>query len=94
MSLDDDGTGSIGIDEIKRPLIGLGLVDTVAQVVELVEQVDEDGSGEIEFPEFISIISAKDENDNASPITRFFKNLVSGKYNTNEMAFNNWVLRE
>ena len=29
LSLDDDGTGSIGIDEIKKPLIGLGLVDTV-----------------------------------------------------------------
>ena len=91
--MDDDGTGSIGIDEIKRPLIGLGLVDTVDQVANLVESVDEDGSGEIEFPEFISIINTKD-GDNQSAITEFFKNLVGGKYNTDEMAFNNWVLKQ
>lgn len=43
--LDDDGSGSIGIDEIKGPLIGLGLVDSVEQVTKLVDIVDEDGSG-------------------------------------------------
>ena len=79
MSLDDDGTGSIGLDEIKRPLIGLGLVETVDEVQQLIQLVDEDQSGEIEFPEFMSIISAKD-GDNESPITEFFKNLVNGKY--------------
>ena len=79
MSLDDDGTGSIGLDEIKRPLIGLGLVDSVAQVQELIKLVDEDNSGEIEFGEFMTIISAKD-GDNESPISHFFKNLVNGKY--------------
>ena len=59
----------------------------------MVDSVDEDGSGEIEFNEFMSIINNKD-GENESPITRFFKNLVGGKYKTNEMAFNNWVLRE
>ena len=93
MSLDDDGTGSIGLDEIKRPLIGLGLVETVEEVQQLIKLVDEDDSGEIEFNEFMSIISAKD-GDNESPITEFFKNLVNDKYETNDMAFNNWVLRE
>jgi len=28
-SLDDDGSGSIGVDEIKGPLIGLGLVNSI-----------------------------------------------------------------
>ena len=52
LSLDEDGTGSIGVDEIKVPLIGLGLVGSVEEVEKLVEIVDEDGSGEIEFNEF------------------------------------------
>ena len=60
---------------------------------ELIKAVDEDGSGEIEFDEFMSIISARD-GESESPIAKFFKNLVNGKYKTNEMAFNNWVLRE
>lgn len=27
MALDDDGSGSIGIDELEEPLIGLGFAD-------------------------------------------------------------------
>ena len=52
-SLDVDGGGSISIDEIKVPLIGLGLVDTLKQVENIINMVDEDGSGEIEFNEFL-----------------------------------------
>lgn len=38
------------------PLIGLGLVDTVEEVQKLIERVDDDKSGEIEFNEFLKII--------------------------------------
>lgn len=31
-SLDDDGSGSIGVDELEDPLIALGLVDNRQQV--------------------------------------------------------------
>ena len=51
--MDSDGGGSISIDEIKVPLIGLGLVDTIKQVENIIDMVDEDGSGEIEFNEFL-----------------------------------------
>ena len=44
-SLDADGSGAIGVDEIKDPLIGLGLVNTISEVEYLVKLVDEDGSG-------------------------------------------------
>ena len=52
-SLDVDGGGSISIDELKVPLIGLGLVDNVKQVQDMMDHVDEDKSGEIEFNEFL-----------------------------------------
>ena len=35
-SLDSDGGGSISIDEIKIPLIGLGLVDSIRELKDLV----------------------------------------------------------
>ena len=38
------------------PLIGLGLVNSYEEVEKLVEMVDEDGSGMIEFDEFLDII--------------------------------------
>ena len=59
----------------------------------MVKLVDLDGSGQIEFEEFVQIISNKD-GENVSPITHFFKSLVNGQYNTNDMPFNNWVMRE
>jgi Ca2+-binding EF-hand superfamily protein len=55
-SLDDDGSGAIGVDELEDPLIALGLVDTRQQVKDLVDAVDEDASEMIEFNEFLSII--------------------------------------
>ena len=41
------------MDEIKLPLIGLGLVNSVEEVENMVNEVDVDGSGEIEFSEFL-----------------------------------------
>ena len=79
-SLDDDGSGSIGVDEIKGPLIGLGLVNSLEEVKELVKVVDEDESGNIEFGEFLDIILNKKGNEKAGVITDFFKNLTQGRY--------------
>lgn len=55
-ALDDDGSENIGIDELEDPLIALGLVENRQQVQEIVDLVDDDGSGVIEFGEFLSII--------------------------------------
>jgi len=62
-SLDDDGSGSIGIEELEDPLIGLGFAESREEVKELVDSVDEDGSGMIEFPEFLGIIKNSDSNE-------------------------------
>lgn len=55
-SLDDDDSGSIGVDELEDPLIALGLVDNRQQVQRIVQMIDDDGSEMIEFPEFLKII--------------------------------------
>ena len=38
------------------PLIALGLVDTRDEVENIVKEVDDDGTGKIEFDEFLTII--------------------------------------
>ena len=93
-SLDEDSSGSIGVEEISGPLIGLGLVASYEEVENLVKMVDEDGSMEIEFTEFLDIILNKNGDASASVITNFFKDLTNGRYKTGVLAFPNWVLRE
>lgn len=93
-SLDEDNSGSIGVEEISGPLIGLGLVNSFEEVENLVKMVDEDGSGMIEFSEFLGIVLNKNGDANASIITNFFKDLTNGRYKTGVLAFPNWVLRE
>ena len=56
-SLDTDGTESIGVDELEDPLIALGLVKDRQQVEKIIQEVDDDDTGAIEFPEFLKIIS-------------------------------------
>lgn len=56
-SLDDDGSESIGVEELEDPLIALGLVHDRQQVEDIINRVDDDQTGEIEFEEFLKIIS-------------------------------------
>ena len=48
-TLDDDGSGYIGISELEEPLISLGIAESRKEVKGIVDTVDEDGSGCIEF---------------------------------------------
>lgn len=86
-SLDSDGSGAIGIEELEDPLIGLGLADTRQQVQDMIDIVDEDGSGQIEFDEFLSIIK-NDSDESTSKINNFFKELASGHLGGGDLSFN------
>jgi len=56
--LDEDSSGSIGIEELEKPLISLGLCSTRYEVQKIMEEVDEDKSGQIEFNEFLHILKS------------------------------------
>lgn len=85
--LDDDGSGSIGIEELEEPLIGLGLADTKHEVKQMIEAVDDDGSGQIEFEEFIGIIQQSQEGQRGSKINQFFKDMSNGKLGDQNLSF-------
>lgn len=57
-ALDADGSKAIGVEELEDPLIALGFVSSREEVQKLIEMVDEDGTGEIEFDEFLLIMRA------------------------------------
>jgi Ca2+-binding EF-hand superfamily protein len=76
-SLDEDGEGTISLEELETPLIGLGFADTREEVEEMVNEVDEDGSGEIEFDEFLLIIKNSNTKNKRSKINQFFKDMTN-----------------
>ncbi len=43
--MDEDGSGSIGLDELEDPLISLGIAESRDEVNKIVLSVDDDGSG-------------------------------------------------
>jgi len=77
-SLDVDGSGSIGLDELVDPLISLGIAETVDEVQKIIDSVDDDGSKQIEFKEFLKII-ATSENSAETGLIDFFKDMIEGK---------------
>ena len=87
-NLDDDGSGSIGIDELEIPLIGLGFADSREEVEDIVNEVDEDGSGMIEFDEFLLIIRNSDSNPKTAKIHTFFKDMSNGNLGSKDLSFN------
>ena len=50
------------MDELEEPLVALGLVDNRQQVIKIVNEVDDDKSGFIEFGEFLGIIKGGKRN--------------------------------
>jgi hypothetical protein len=53
----------------------------------MVDRVDDDGSGEIEFKEFLRIVKG-DENDPASNrLMGFFKDMFTGKFGDKQVSF-------
>lgn len=89
-NLDGDGSGSIGTEELNDPLIGLGIAESTREIQQMIEAVDKDGTGEIEFEEFLMII--KDQKlghdaKNDSKINKFFKDMSNGKIGSQDLNF-------
>jgi Ca2+-binding EF-hand superfamily protein len=77
-SINSDGKEGMGIDQLEDPFISLGLAYNRDEVKNLIGSVDDDGSGRIEFDEFLRIIHNKSKKTakGNEKITNFFKNLA------------------
>ncbi len=76
--MDADGGGSIGLEELENPLIGLGFADSREDVETLIKSVDQDGNGDIDFGEFCLIIKKTDRDEKSQQIYEFFKQMTKG----------------
>jgi len=61
--------------------MSLGIAESTEDVKKIIATVDKDGSGQIEFGEFLGIIKAKTENSgNTSVLINFFKGFLLKNY--------------
>ena len=56
---DKDGDRTVDASELKSTLRALGYTITDDEIKKMMEEVDEDNSGKIEFPEFCQLISSR-----------------------------------
>ena len=54
--MDKDGSGTMTVDEFSDALLRLGLGLTAVQVGEVLQAVDADGNGTVEYDEFIALL--------------------------------------
>jgi len=59
---DIDNSGAIDVRELKAAIKALGMDVGVEELTKMVSDVDKDGNGTIEFPEFLSMMTAKMSN--------------------------------
>merc|ERR1711972_1212248 len=71
---DNDGSGAISVNELTAAMKSLGFDVKHAVVYNMVADLDSDGSGEIEFGEFLEVMCAKITDKNTmEEIDRVFK---------------------
>ena len=61
---DKDGSGAINADELGTVMRSLGETPTDAEVIKMVQEVDESGDGEIDFDEFCGMMRKKMKESN------------------------------
>jgi len=59
----------------------------------MVMAVDDDGSGCIEFPEFLDILKNSGDNEATKEMTTFFKKLTTGEIGSKDISFSLFVQR-
>lgn len=57
--IDENGDGQISIDELETVMRSLGQNPTYAELQEMINEVDVDGNGLIDFPEFLQMMARK-----------------------------------
>ena len=75
---DKDGDGTITTEEVRTGMRSLGQNPTEAELQDTITEVDADGKGTIEFPEFLSLITRKmKDTDTEEELFRLSRCLIA-----------------
>ena len=85
---DPDCDGEITHKELAKVLVSLGIQVTKDEVLEMLQDVDADGNGSIDFPEFLTLLARKlkdsDSEEELKEAFRVFDQDGSGSINVDE----------
>lgn len=88
---DKDGSGYISSKELGMVMRSLGQNPTEQELMDMINEVDVDGSGTVDFPEFLDMMAKKIQNtDSAGEVReafRVFDKMNEGHINVNELRF-------
>ena len=71
---DSDQSGAIDINELKQSMISLGFQAKNATIYQMIADLDEDGNGQLDFPEFLNMMTARlSEKDSKADIEKVYK---------------------
>ena len=56
---DKDNSGSIDANELRDAMKALGIYLKMDQITQLIQRIDKDGSGVVEFDEFMALMAEK-----------------------------------
>ena len=66
---DADGGGTISTRELGYAMRSMGMNPTEAELLEMINKFDTDGSGQIEFPEFCNMMASRmSDNDDEEAV--------------------------
>merc|ERR1712106_1314136 len=86
---DKDGDGTISTKELGTVMNSLGQKPTAAELETMINEVDIDGNGEIDFDEFLTMMAKKlketDLEEDIREAFRVFDNKNSGTISTQEL---------
>merc|ERR1712226_1838827 len=85
---DTDSSGAVSVQELVEAMQSLGLEQKNEAVFNMIKEIDTDGSGELEFAEFLEMMTARLTNKTPkSEIERVFKLFDDDR--TGEISLNN-----
>merc|ERR1719284_592849 len=56
---DTDGSGAVSVQELVDAMVSLGIDKKNETVFEMIKEIDTDGSGELEFAEWLEMMTAR-----------------------------------
>jgi len=77
---DVDGNGRIDVQEIKEVMFAIGKAATSEEVLHMIDFVDDDGSGELDFNEFVNLMERSVNKENGKVLEE--NNVVSRDWRT------------